>query len=825
MAVTFVGAETTVQAPNLSNSITGTEPAGTDAGDVVFLFAHADTTNANSWNPPNDFTEIEDHERTLGGGTHILWAGWKVHNGTSGDGYTIAQGPSTSQPAMSVTVVTVRNVDTTYPLSPAYSRTTHWEEIANTPNNSAPPIGVARDGSLAMAWYVGGGDIYNSMGAPTNMTMGSSDRGAQRNIAFAYAAADAGVFTPADWTHSVQFGTEDHFQLTLAVQSASQNAVTMLDNFVCEQAVSNPSDYPVSAGSNRYLIYACAMVGDNDTQDSVTYGGQPMTLLFDPGETPNGNVRTYYWGLDNAGIAAASGSNFVGTYSGSPATNRRVHAVGSFVNVDQTTPIGDSDHTAAGLVPNPTSVSLTNKDGAYAIAVARSAQTPDNTFTWSDDFFKEYDGTVNSLNSPPDLAANDGSVATKGLNTDVGTQTVTVAIGSADWITLSAIRLDPVPVAPTADIIRSVEYVTIDWDAASEPVTKLLSKSQDYTQCVPFFSKQLVSGSLTDDWRQRTMKVEMINSAGTPAVRVSATGKSAADDHRVKVFVVEFTSDITVQQLDADMLNGFLTTNVAVADVFDQSRAFMMLSYSYNHTAGNDTADDAYVRPVWNGASTTSVTLQRSNSVGSIDGMLYVVSCANNEFSVQHRDIAIPALSETVNDTISSVDMARTFVLNHYKSDEVNDSPLDSSFVADLTSSTNVRVRRSIAAEANATASVAVQVVECASTQWTVTRGDYVTTATNPATITLASGVNQVASLVKSNVHCAGLNALGTSDLNTGTNIDTIAAAVSFQDSGTLVWHRSSTAIETGNIIPYEVISFKLDRLSTIIRVPTGPLR
>lgn len=377
-------------------------------------------------------------------------------------------------------------------------------------------------------------------------------------------------------------------------------------------------------------------------------------------------------------------------------------------------------------------------------------------------------------------------------------------------------------ISPLTSIVKSTERVTIDWDATSEPVTQNLSKGQNVTKCVPFFTKRLVSGSLSDDFRERTMKVEMIDNAGTPAVRVSAAGKSSANDHRIECYVVEFETGITVQQVDADIADTASSANISITDVGAQTSAFFLFSYQYTHGSAQDRADYACVRPIWNGAATNSITVERTGSTGTIDGMLYVVSCSNNEFSVQHEDISVVATDELTNNTITAVNMASSFLLTHFRSSEAEDDPLDWSFVADLSSTTNVRVRRSIAGASNAAANVGVQVVTALGGQWSVQRGDFTTTSNLTETTTI-SAVDLTRAFVKTGTHETGINSFGTSDLVAGTIIDEIGPAAHLSANNIITWTRESVS-ETGNIIPWEVIQFSAG-LDNAILIPTGPIR
>lgn len=358
-----------------------------------------------------------------------------------------------------------------------------------------------------------------------------------------------------------------------------------------------------------------------------------------------------------------------------------------------------------------------------------------------------------------------------------------------------------------AGIVKSVEYLTIDYDATSEPVTTNLTSGQDETQCVPFYTKQLVTGALADDWRERMQKVEIIDNAGTAAVKVTAAGKTDADDHRLKIFVVEFEATINVQQVDADIADASSSANITVTDVGAQNQAFLIYTYDFTHTIAIDRPDYGCVRPIWNGASTTSVTIERTNSTGTIDGKLYVVDCDSGEFTVDHQDIAIASTDELDNTTISSTVLADSFIIAHYRSSEGGDDPLDAAIVADLSTTTNIRCRRAIVGASGAAANVAVQVVECQNNEWEVQRGDWTSTVTNPDTISITAVDDLDFSFVKTGTHEASCYDLGTSDLGAGNTIDERAAAFDFNSVSQLGIDRDRSD-ETGNIVPWEVVEF-----------------
>ncbi len=86
-------------------------------------------------------------------------------------------------------------------------------------------------------------------------------------------------------------------------------------------------------------------------------------------------------------------------------------------------------------------------------------------------------------------------------------------------------------------------------DDLDTTVSVNLTKGQDVTNCVPFATRQktsVTSNANSDDYTAPAVDVEMFDNARTAAVRV--TRSNAIDESRVTVSVVEFDSDVNVQQ-------------------------------------------------------------------------------------------------------------------------------------------------------------------------------------------------------------------------------------------------------------------------------------
>jgi len=104
------------------------------------------------------------------------------------------------------------------------------------------------------------------------------------------------------------------------------------------------SPFTVPSGTNRLLVMT-AHVEDNDDDialEAVTYGGQAMTKITEELISESG-YRAYVvaYMLNEAGIASASGNEFVKTWSSTP--DEGSYYSFAVENVNQSSPIGDSD--------------------------------------------------------------------------------------------------------------------------------------------------------------------------------------------------------------------------------------------------------------------------------------------------------------------------------------------------------------------------------------------------------------------------------------------------------------------------------------------------
>lgn len=363
-----------------------------------------------------------------------------------------------------------------------------------------------------------------------------------------------------------------------------------------------------------------------------------------------------------------------------------------------------------------------------------------------------------------------------------------------------------------ASIVKSAEYLTVSITAATEPVTVNLTKSQTFSQCVPFFSVRN-TGSLTEANYNFFAEVEIIDNAGTAAVRVSASARLDADTSIFQIFVVEFALAIGVQQAAVTGFTGSSAT-VAIDEISDQATAFLLYSHQWTDpTVDLDDWRDVLVQCRFNGVATDSVLLSRRSSGGTVNGTLYVVNALAGEFTVDHREIS----TADSTDTALSIDISTggqgatvlvdTFLLHSYESSETADDQRDGAWMADLQDTNTVRLRRTVAATPAANSTHNIQVVECQNSEWDVQRGQ-VTMATATVTDTITA-IDQARTIISMLDHLGHPFSVGRSDGIAGGDTDDLQTAVDFS-ADTTVRFRQRAATRIDEIIEYEVVQFVL---------------
>jgi len=177
-------------------------------------------------------------------------------------------------------------------------------------------------------------------------------------------------------------------------------AIARLDT--AASAAAATLDYSVSAGTDRCLIVCTGHEVDGQiTVDSVSYGGQAMEQIAQIDSADTGfSAGVSAWFLDDAGIAAASGTTITPTYSATPA-DEVIHAasytgvnqVGGSTSFPQTATFEQNEST-----PNPnTTIDLTETDNGLIGAVVGMGNA--GLSAWQSDMTEQTDQAALSSQS------------------------------------------------------------------------------------------------------------------------------------------------------------------------------------------------------------------------------------------------------------------------------------------------------------------------------------------------------------------------------------------------------------------------------------------
>lgn len=139
------------------------------------------------------------------------------------------------------------------------------------------------------------------------------------------------------------------------------------------------TSHTASTGTNRLLVFIAGnehFDTSTPTLSSVSYGGRAMTKLTNLSAVSYGRSGGLeIWTLDEAGIAAASGTTIVPSWNSTPSTALYSHAM--FSGVDQTTSTGALSIVAApDDFPNPVPLSsLATADDEMIVVGATAGET------------------------------------------------------------------------------------------------------------------------------------------------------------------------------------------------------------------------------------------------------------------------------------------------------------------------------------------------------------------------------------------------------------------------------------------------------------------
>lgn len=347
-----------------------------------------------------------------------------------------------------------------------------------------------------------------------------------------------------------------------------------------------------------------------------------------------------------------------------------------------------------------------------------------------------------------------------------------------------------------ASVIRSVEKVTLTLASGTNPASANLTKGQDQQACVPFFSIREAGAAVTDSFSNRLTEVWFDDNAGTARVNAQL---NAGDDIQVEIFVVEWDlSKVKVQQGTVTVVTG-ATATAAIAAV-DQAKAFIVFNLRGTSVLGDGYGVNAFDAAF---SSDTEITFTRLfSTTSSLTGRYYVVECIGSEFSVQVASPALATSGTTGDDTISSVDTAKTFLVGGCQTGEAADDARDGAAWFHLESATAVRLARSGGGTPAAVCTATVFAVTCVNDEWTVQRAQPTISAAETADDTTITGIDQTRAIVNSGT------GMGHSmpHMNSTTGASTGLIGLTFQADTTVRASRRATS--TAGYYAFEVIQF-----------------
>ena len=186
--------------------------------------------------------------------------------------------------------------------------------------------------------------------------------------------------------------------------AAGGGAVTILD------AWTTGTTYAVSAGTDRLLLVG--VYGEDSgaiaSINTVTWGGQTLTEIGEATVGTGYSNLVWMGYLNDSGIAAASGSTIVATWSGTTPNESVLYAAVTLDTVDQTTPIGNSSTgtaTSVSTVQVASALTVSADDMAVYVTVSGEqgrTHTADTGYT---------EGTEEDSGGVGQVASN----ATKGI--------------------------------------------------------------------------------------------------------------------------------------------------------------------------------------------------------------------------------------------------------------------------------------------------------------------------------------------------------------------------------------------------------------------------
>jgi M6 family metalloprotease-like protein len=223
------------------------------------------------------------------------------------------------------------------------------------------------------------------------------------------------------------------------------------------------------AGANRALVFIAHAEDNSDPSivlNTVSYGGQAMTKVLEGvvgGAAPSSRAYVAAFILDEAGIAAASGNSFAGSWNQTP-DNAGYSSV-FLENVNQTALTGAADSNGVTDTRTVATAALSANYGDMILCAATSSSTGE--YTPNNGFTEAIEVTINNADGYGGYKLATGAAETPSVSHSDSTQVRHVIIG---FVVKAMAVPDMPPAAPTGlAATAGSQAVSLNWDDNTEP--------------------------------------------------------------------------------------------------------------------------------------------------------------------------------------------------------------------------------------------------------------------------------------------------------------------------------------------------------------------
>ncbi len=341
-----------------------------------------------------------------------------------------------------------------------------------TETDTAQPVTISRLIATGQATETDSALAVTIGSTATNVAVGQATETDTAQAVTIARGIDVGQATETDTAQAVAVITDQVIAVGQAVETDTAQSIfilgsaviTLLDSWsTVSTATSNFGSRTISAGNNRLLVVRVSVAGGSLREPTVvTYGGQEMTLVDSEATTSSRDFHTSLWVLDDAGIVAASTTDFDVTLDGSGSVQFRLQTA-TYEDVRQVTPVLDNYSVSATGGATPTSEALTTNNGGIAIVAAGDNEgtggtDPDVDVSYSNMTERLEDQGSQAYTSNAD-AATDGTDFTPSLT--FSNARVTHAVGMSLAFGTQTLAVGQAVETDTAQVVTAQRAISV----------------------------------------------------------------------------------------------------------------------------------------------------------------------------------------------------------------------------------------------------------------------------------------------------------------------------------------------------------------------------